>query len=72
MKNGIRINLGLIAHFIAAIIYILIVQYIVQDIKISMSGRGVISALFLITQFFTALICDYNEFYKKYINEKGY
>jgi surface polysaccharide O-acyltransferase-like enzyme len=72
MKNGIRINLGLVAHIMATIIYFILVQYIVQSENVDMPGRSGIVALYLITQMFTAGICYDSNLYKKYTNEKRY
>ncbi len=72
MKNGIRINLGLVAHIMSTIIYFLLVQYVVQSENVDMAGRGGIVALYLITQMFTAGICSEINLYNKYTNEKRY
>jgi surface polysaccharide O-acyltransferase-like enzyme len=72
MKSGIRINLGLVAHIMATIIYFILVQYIVQSENVDMAGRGGIVALYLITQILTAIICYESDLYKKYTNEKRY
>jgi len=72
MKNGIRINLGLVAHIMATIIYFILVQYIVQSENVDMAERGAIVAMYLIIQIFTAGISYDCGLYKKYTNEKRY